>query len=217
MFVAGFSWADQDDNVLIVRSMNKCASFSMADLGIDLYTEMSTAGYRWYQNAIGYVTTLVSDDGSPSRLVFYFRHRSGKDTTIDMQTLQPIELSAFHRTALNKRTVTDAGILLQSKVDRDRLTGVIHLGQLGAEEYLPRLQGLLNDPATYLRITQDSRESVYYIREAAELAIRLIREHQSANKELELPEGQAETIDSAIESRLRKILQENSTSENDSQ
>jgi len=184
-FVAGFPWPDQDGNVLIIRTMRTTASFSIDALGLTPFEEFSLRGYQWYQNAIGYVATnhfKAGDEQSFSH-IFYFRHRSGKDVAIDLGAMQPIEDSnVLDRDALDRRTISKAARLLRSQDPRERQTAAIHLGQLRSEQHLPQIMSLLGDPASYTRGSGADIERVYYVREAAEKAIRLIQEAKSSNQ-----------------------------------
>ena len=53
--VAAFAWPDENDKVLIIRTVRKTSLLSLEDLGITGLDEWTTAGSEWYQNSIGYV------------------------------------------------------------------------------------------------------------------------------------------------------------------
>ena len=178
-FVVGFAWPDQDGNVLLIRTMRETALFSLDDLGFRPFEDWTTAGHRWYQNAIGYVTTLEIKDDNVGSMVraFYFRHRDGKETAIDLRTMQFIDLKTVQdRETLDNKSVSVAAGLLKSHDPRDRQTSAIHLGQLRSRQHLEELIALLDDNASLTRGSSGKMETIYYVREAAEEAIKLIQE-----------------------------------------
>ena len=192
-FVAGFAWPDQNGKVLIIRTAHKTSLFSRDELGINTSKMeiVSTAGYDWYHHSIGHrVTSLKVKLGtSESRLhVFCFRHRDGKEAIIDLNSNELIDLNSIvDKNALNKITISKAASLLKSDKPQDRQTAAIHLGQLGASEYLQELTNLLNDKAahTYTRVSTKEEKTVYYVRDAAKKAIELINSKQTANRALQ--------------------------------
>ena len=190
-FVAAFAWPDENEKVLIIRTVRKTSLLSLEDLGIKKLDVWTTAGSKWYQNSIGYVTSLRVKGMEPSshHLVFYFRDKDGTESVIDLNTSKLIEPeSILNRDDLDKKTRSNAASLLKSDRPQDRQTAAIHLGQLGASEYAEELTKLLNDEAAYTQITGSTQMSgreektVYYVKEAAEEAIRLIKLKNTANK-----------------------------------
>ena len=187
--VAGFAWPDENDKVLIVRTVRKTTLLSLDELGITPLEElMTTAGSQWYQNSIGYVTWMKvkgTDSGSSLR-VFYFRNKEGKESIVNLNTSKLIEpTSVLNNTDLDKKTMSEAAALLKSERPQDRQTAAIHLGQLGASDYLKELTALLNDKAAYTRISGKEETTVYYVKEAAEVAIQLIKSKNAANKAID--------------------------------
>lgn len=183
-FVVGFAWPDQNGNVLIIRTMRETASFSLDELGIAPFEGFSTAGYQWYQNAIGYVVTLNVKNGEDTSLVrmFYFRHRDGKEAAIELSAMQPFDLSRItERDELDRKTVSQADKLLRSPNPRDRQTAAIHLGDLRSQQHLQDMIKLLEDRSSSTRGSGGRAETVYFVRDAAKEAIRLIRGSESAN------------------------------------
>ncbi len=72
-FVAAFAWPDENDKVLIIRTVRKTSLLSLDELGIRQIGEWSSAGSGWYQNSIGYVTSLRikgMEPGSQLRVFF---------------------------------------------------------------------------------------------------------------------------------------------------
>lgn len=186
VFVAGFAWPDEHDKVLIIRTVRKTALLSLDELGITpLEDVMTTAGSMWYQNSIGYVTSVkVKGADSESNLhVFYFRNRKGKESVVDLNTGKFIEpTTILNKADLDKKTISNAASLLKSDKPQERQTAAIHLGHLRAEEHLQGLAKLLNDKASYTQISGKEEKTVYYVKEAAEKAIQLINSKNTANK-----------------------------------
>jgi hypothetical protein len=181
-FIIGFPWPDQDENVLYVRTMRGSAQFRMADLGVDPMDAFSTAGSRWYQNAIGYVLRhqIPARENEPARhqFLFVFRHRSGTETAIDLLELNIVEAADLpDREILREHGIRAAAQLLGSNSARDRETAAIHLGQLRSREHIPQLTRLLEDPATSsVSTSRGPARTVYFVREAAQTALRQMDE-----------------------------------------
>lgn len=177
MLIAGFSWPDQKDNVLYIRVANgQFAQFSLDDLGMSKHYEMTSAGSRWYQNSIGFHTTLdVLEGGQPQSLpVFYFRHWSGHEVAINLLNMQLINLrTIIDRKNLREESIRRAANLLESQNPCDLQTAAIHLGQLRSLEHLPALNKLIENPDGYI---VDIFGSVEYIREAAQKAVKCIED-----------------------------------------
>lgn len=175
VYAVGFPWPDQNDDVLLIRSMRKTYTFSLDDLGIRRAGEMSTAGYRWYRNSIGFVFTVKLKEETSRARVFCFRHRSGHVVLIDVNSGAHIELSSMpDKNSLNREAIRAAAALLKSDQPRDRQTAAIHLGQLNAGQYLRELKKLLGDEAFTTWSTKTESRKVYYVKEAAQQAIELI-------------------------------------------
>ena len=174
--VIGFAWPDQDENILMIRTRNEMSHFSTEELGLPIEV-MTTAGSKWYQNSIGYVTSLQTKDavsGSLSR-IFYFRNRVGQKVIIDVNLMKRVEpATILDQETLNRKTESVAADLLKSKNPKDRQTAAIHLGQLGSKSYLEDLGRLLEDGASYTEYSGGKSREVYYVKEAAERAIELI-------------------------------------------
>jgi len=188
VFVAGFAWPDEDGKVLIIRTAKKTSLLSLDELGIKQIGEWSTAGSRWYQNSIGYVTSLrIKGMDSKSHLrVFYFRDRNGRESIVDLNSNKLIDpKTILKRADLDKLTISKAASLLKSNNPQDRQTAAIHLGQLGASKYLQELTNLLNDKATYTQISGKEEKTVYYVKEAAERAIQLLNSKILPNKAID--------------------------------
>ncbi|MFC1499324.1 hypothetical protein ACFLS1_12755 [Verrucomicrobiota bacterium] len=186
-FVAGFAWPDENHKVLVIRTVRKTSLLTLDELGITPH-EWSTAGSGWYQNSIGYVTSLrIKDMDSEARLrVFYFRNKDGKESVIDLNTSTLIEpTTILNKNDLGKKTISNAVSLLKSGRPQDRQTAAIHLGQLGASEHLPELTKLLKDKAAYTQTSGKVTKTVYYVKEAAEKAIQLIKSKNTANNRME--------------------------------
>jgi hypothetical protein len=190
-FVAGFAWPDENDKVLIIRTVRKTTLLSLDELVITPLEELeewTTAGSAWYQNSIGYVTSVkVKGTDSESDLrVFYFRNRNGKESVVNLKTSKLIEPSTIlNKAGLDKKTVSNAILLLKSDRAHDRQTAAIHLGQLGASEHLQRLIKLLGDKAAYTQISGKEEKTVHYVKEAAEKAIQSIKSKMTANKAID--------------------------------
>jgi hypothetical protein len=188
-FIAGFAWPDENDKILIIRTVRKTTLLSLDDLGITpLEDVMTTAGSRWYQNSIGYVASVKirGMESDSSLRVFYFRNRKGKESVIDLNTGKLIEpASILNKADLDKKTISEAAALLKSDKPEDRQTAAIHLGQLGTDEYLKELTGLLNDKAAYTQISGKEEKTVYYVKEAAEESLQLIKSKNAANKAID--------------------------------
>ncbi|MCC5846350.1 MAG: hypothetical protein JJU05_19040 [Verrucomicrobia bacterium] len=181
-FIVGFPWPDQDENVLYMRTRRHSAQFSMADLGVNLLDEFSTAGSLWYQNAIGYVLRhqIPARENEPARhqSLFVFRHRSGTETAIDLLELNIVEAAELpDREILREHGIRAAAQLLASNSARDRETAALHLGQLRSRKHIPQLNRLLEDPATS-SVSSDGGpfRTVYFVREAAKTALHQIEE-----------------------------------------
>jgi len=183
-FIAAFAWPDENDKVLIIRTVRKTTLLSLEELGIERVVE-SSAGSQWYQNAIGYVTLMRIKGMAPeSRLrVFYFRDKNGKESVIDLSTFNLIESSVIlNKDDLDKKTTSNAALLLKSSKSQERQTAAIHLGQLKANEHLQGLTKLLNDDASYTLGSGEEKKTIYFVREAAKTAIRLINSKNAIHK-----------------------------------
>ena len=183
-FVAAFAWPDENDKLLIIRTVRKTSLLSLEELGIKKLDVWTTAGSRWYQNSIGYVTSLRVKDMEPNShlRVFYFRDKDGTESVIDLNTSKLIEPGGImNRDDLDKKTLSIAASLLKSDRPQDRQTAAIHLGQLGTSEYSEELTRLLDDKSAYTQISGREEKTVYYVKEAAEEAIRLIKLKNTAN------------------------------------
>ena len=181
-YAVGFAWPDQNGKVLMIRSIRKTSLFSLEELGISTRGEVSTAGHRWCQNSIGYVTRvkIAGEDSTSFHQILYFRHRDGHEIAIDVNSSKLINLSSIlDMDKLNKHTISEATKLLNSKNPKDRQTGAIHLGQLQASAYLPELKKQLNDDAYFTQVSKNETNKVYYVKEAAEKAIELINKKKS--------------------------------------
>ena len=185
-FVAGFAWPDENDKVLIIRTIRKTTLLSLDELGITPMEDvMTSAGSQWYQNSIGYISSLRIKGMEPeSHLrVFYFRNRDGKESFVDVNTgklLKPTTI--LNKNDLNRKTTSNAASLLKSDNPQDRQTAAIHLGQLGASEHLQQLTKLLSDKSAYTEISGKEERTVYYVKEAAQKAIELIHSKNAANE-----------------------------------
>lgn len=187
-FVAAFAWPDENDKVLIIRTVRKTSLLSLEDLGIKKLDVWTTAGSRWYQNSIGYVFSLRVKGTKPESHLraFYFRDKDGTESVIDLNTGSLIDpTTILNKDDVDKTTLLHAAGLLKSDEPQDRQTAAIHLGQLGASEYLQDLTRLLADEASYTQITGKEEKTVYYVKEAAEHAIRLIKSKSTANKAMD--------------------------------
>jgi hypothetical protein len=190
-FVAAFAWPDENDKVLIIRTTRKSSLLSLEDLGIKKLDVWTTAGSKWYQNSIGYVTSLrvKGMETNPHLRVFYFRDKDGTEAVIDLNTSQLIESGRIlNRDDLDKKTLSNAASLLKSDRPQDRQTAAIHLGQMGASEYAEELTRLLDDKSAYTQGSGRKEKTVYYVKEAAEEAIRLIKLKNTANKAIDSDE-----------------------------
>jgi hypothetical protein len=184
-FVAAFAWPDQNEKVLIIRTKRKTSLLSLDELGIKKPARRSTAGFMWYQYSIGYVTSLRLKGKEPASYlrVFYFRDKNGKESIVDLNTSKLIESTTMlNKDDLDRKTISEAASLLKSDSPQDRQTAAMHLGQLGATEYLPQLTKLLKDKAAYTQTKGRETKTVYYVKEAAEKAIELINSKNTANK-----------------------------------
>jgi hypothetical protein len=184
-FVAAFAWPDENDKVLIIRTVRKTSLLSLEEMGIRKLDIRTTAGSRWYQNSIGCVSSLRIKGMKPeSHLrVFYFRDQDGTESIIDLNTCKLIDPTTIsNKEDLDRATLSNAALLLKSDEPQDRQTAAIHLGQLRASEYLQELTRLLDDEAAYTQISGEETKTVYYVKEAAEQAIRLIKSKTTANK-----------------------------------
>lgn len=185
-FIAGFAWPDKNDKVLIIRTVRTTALLSLDELGITPLEEvLTTAGSRWYQSSIGYVTKVKvkTRDAESNIRVFYFRNRKGKESVVDLSSSKLIDPAIImNKDDLDKKTISNAAALLKSDRPQDCQTAAIHLGQLGASEYLQQLRKLLNDRAAYTQISGKKEKTVSYVKEAAEKAIELINSQNAANK-----------------------------------
>lgn len=183
-FVAGFAWPDENDKVLIIRTVEKTSLLSLEELAIPIKT-WSTAGSEWYQNSIGFVTSvkIKGAHSEPDRHVFYFRNRNGKESVVDLNTTKLIgPATILNRVELNRKTISHATSLLRSSRPHDRQTAATHLGHLGTPKHLSQLTKLLSDKAAYTQISGDQERTVYYVKEAAEKAIKLINSKNATNK-----------------------------------
>lgn len=184
-FVAAFAWPDENDKVLIIRTVRKTSLLSWEELGIEGMDEWTTAGSRWYQNSIGYVTSLRTKGMEPEThlRVFYFRDKKGRESIVDINSGKLIDsATVLNKDELDKKTMSNAVSLLRSDSPQDRQTAAIHLGQLGANRDMPELTKLLEDESSYTQISGKEEKTVYYVKEAAEEAIRLINSNNSTNK-----------------------------------
>ena len=187
-FVAAFAWTDENDKVLIIRTIRKTSLLSLEELGIKKLDEWTSAGSRWYQNSIGYVTSLRVKGMEPeSHLrVFYFRNKDGEESVIDLNSNTLIEpTTILNKDDLDKKSISSAASLLKSDRPQDRQTAAIYLGQLGGSGHLPELTKLLEDKAAYTQISGKEKKTVSYVKEAAEKAIQLINSRNAANKAID--------------------------------
>jgi hypothetical protein len=185
-FAVGFAWPDQNDKVLIIRTKANTSLYSFDELGLghSNLEEISTAGFAWCRNSIGYVTSLrIKDkDSERSLRVFYLRHKSGAEVIVDLDSSKLIDSAAVsEKDNLDEKTISRAASLLESEKPRDRQTAAIHLGQLKAKGYLQELTKLLNDDASYTVTSGKETRTVYYVKEAAERAIHLMTTKDNAN------------------------------------
>ena len=127
-FIVGFPWPDQNEKVLLIRTMERTSLFSLDELGLTPFEEVTTAGYGWYQNSIGYVTSLKTRNkhSESHHRVFYFRHRNGKEIVIDLKTKEIINpASVLDKQSLDKKTISEAAfsmgpVVVKSPTNRSR-------------------------------------------------------------------------------------------------
>ncbi len=138
----------------------------------------------WYQNAIGYVVSLqIRGPARDASSLFYFRNKEGVETIIDLNTNALIDPRlVLNRTELDKMTIAEAVNLIQSERSQDRQTAAIHLGHLGSRKHFSTLTNLLNDKASFTQISGNERKTVYFVKDAAEKAIEMIKQRETANK-----------------------------------
>ena len=185
-FVVAFPWPDQEMKVLMIRTIRKTSLFSLEELGVK-NSGYTTAGSTWYQDTIGYVARLRTTDQAvePAYIwAFYFRDVKGKEVVIDLAKSKLIDPSTtLDRGFILEHTIRKAESLLSSTEPRERRAGAIHLGQLGRSGSLEKLRRLLDDDSSYTQIAQDQEErTVFYVREAAEEAMRQIEGRTNADR-----------------------------------
>ena len=123
--------------------------------------EVSTAGLNWHLNSIAYI--------APRDATFIMRHRSGNYIAIDLVDGQPRPITQDEASAADIRVRETALSWLDSPDSRDRETGCIHCGQLGATQAVARLRELLADKEFYTVGGGDDPEpiAVLSVRKAA--------------------------------------------------
>ena len=183
-FAVGFPWPDQNDSVLMIRNMSTTHNYSLNDLGIDI-RHTTTAGYDWYENAIGMLmeVRVRTTNSMPWMRIFYFRNMDGKEILINTHTGQYIDKKSIilDRHMYQRNLESHIMSLLSSPKPRDRQTGAIHAGISQLTNGLPILRGLIHDKSYTIHINQGEAKQIYFVKEAAEEAIRVITERKSEN------------------------------------
>jgi hypothetical protein len=186
IFIAGFPWPDEAENVLLIRTARHMSLLSFDDLDLSPlgYT---TAGFPWYQNSLGFTDFIQVKEGGLKRgvFVFVFRNRIGEESIVDIRTNDLVKSTSIverGRYRIDHAIVLKAASLLESENPRDRETAAIHLGQIGGSEFLPELEDLLTDNSYQTVLSDEGEERDYFVREAARESIDMIKTSLAANQ-----------------------------------
>ena len=170
-----FARPDENDKVLFVRFYEKTKLYSFDELGIDVidFGQISTAGYDWHVNCIA--AYIYWETGERAESALSLRFKNGQTLFINTSTLKASRTIDSVGLKKSHTEWADAAlILLDSDNPQDRLTGIIHSGQMRITDSKEKLQELLGDEEYY--ITGPPNTKVYYIQEAAQKALKLISE-----------------------------------------
>jgi len=177
VFIHLSPWEHNDNAAIILMTHDgvKVKKIKLNEIMTDDDREqyaISTAGIDWYINSISFF--------SKNHNYFIIRLRWGKIVAINLTEMKvhlTIENGLIDEVFDMSRQI--ALSLLKSEDPKERQTGAIACGQLKVKESISSLKFLLRDDSYEYEVDYltKKRTKKYYVRRAAEAALKLIGEH----------------------------------------